>query len=219
MARRRGNFIQLIAETIDKNMQFLKTEGNEAIVEAVNLVEDAINYVSKILHQENFEEVHAKSAMVFFVFNTLMPVSYSILLNLLIGNIPTCLRELRFILESLAKCYIADISYPEKEFFQEKIELLKGKREHQIITEFDQKLGLNKEAITLWGKLSEEVHLRRYVERIVENVIQRSNIPPYALALPMPYDKKDLEDLNELGKRIQKTREIIKQTIAEISKS
>ena len=56
--------------------------------------------------------------------HVLMPVGGAIYVNALTGNLPACFMELRLALESLVKCYLADLKYSDRPFFQEKLNLL-----------------------------------------------------------------------------------------------
>jgi len=59
----------------------------------------------------------------------------------LAANLVACFMELRFTLESLVKCYWADIMYSEQTFFPRMAKLMRKS---------------GKDFVVLWGKLSEE---------------------------------------------------------------
>ena len=154
-----------------------------------------------------------------------MPSSYAIYIDLLIGNLPACFMELRLMLESLIKCYLADLKYPEQSFFQRKLELLeketkdkKGekvpKREHDFIKEFDEIINSDVRSVKLWGKLSKDwVHTKGIVDRIVSQISGKSEAPSWALVIPMNYAEDDLDTIKELGNRISQFRKLLKDTI------
>lgn len=62
--------------------------------------------------------------MVYFGSHVLLPLSFAIRIDLLLGNIPACFFELRLILESMVKCFWADIQYKEPDHFMEKLQSL-----------------------------------------------------------------------------------------------
>ena len=163
--------------------------------------------------------------MVFFIHHNLMPSSYAIHMNLLMGNLPSCFMELRLTLEILVKSYLADLNYPEQNFFQKKLELLEKetknkngkkiqKREHDYFREFDIKVQLDKESIKLWSKLSKDwLHTKGIIDRIVKQISEKSEVPSWALVIPMNYAEDDLDAIKELGKRVSQFRKLLKVTI------
>ena len=128
-------------------------------------------------------------------------------------------------LESLIKCYLADLKYPEQSFFQRKLELLeketkdkKGgkvpKREHDFMKEFDEIINSDVRSVKLWGKLSKDwVHTKGIVDRIVSQISEKSGAPSWALVIPINYAEDDLDTIKELGKRISQFRKLLKATI------
>lgn len=116
-----------------------------------------------LLREKDSREDYVKRSMFFFLHNILMPSSYAIHTDLLISNLPACFMELRLMLESLIKCYLADLKYPEQSFFQRKLELLEKetkdkngeevpKREHDFIKEFDEIINLDRESVRGEGR-------------------------------------------------------------------
>jgi len=105
-----------------ENGEFLRSNAPEAYMEVIKLAsEDVIQYTSERRYSG---EEYAKYSMVFFLFNVLMPLSYAIHTDLLIGDLPACFMELRLMLELLVKCYLGDVKYPKQSFFEEKLKLL-----------------------------------------------------------------------------------------------
>jgi hypothetical protein len=207
-----------------ENEEFLKRNAKHVLDETVELINDAIDRLWNLTKKENAKELAVRQAMAFQVLHVLMPTSYSILANLLLGNIPDCFRDLRFMIESLAKCYLADLKYPHQTFFETKLKLLEAetkrkddrrivtKREHDFIEEFDKTIGLKGASVKLWGRLSQEAHIKRYTERVVGHVI-RKNIPPgFALVIPMNYTEDELEILENLYAFMCKYRKILSST-------
>lgn len=128
---------------------------------------------------------------------------------------------MRFILESLAKCYLADLRYPQETFFARRLEALhreKGadgrgtKREYEFLREFRGVLGGGK-ALELWSSLSKEGHAYGYMERVVSNIADRGNVPTYALVIPMNYTAGDRGDLNELYEHTQGIRGLVRNVM------
>jgi|Deesub1362B_J571_1020462.scaffolds.fasta_scaffold00212_30 hypothetical protein len=205
-----------------ENEEFLRSNAPEAYKEVIELAgRDVIQYTSERRYSG---EEYVKRSMVFFLFNVLMPLSYAIHTDLLIGNLPACFMELRLMLESLVKCYLADVKYPEKSF-RRKLELLEKetkerdgkktpKREHDFMEEFDNMVNLDRGAVKLWGKLSKDwVHTRGIIDRVVSQIIEKSIPPSWALIIPFNYTEADLDDIRELGKRVSQFREILKATV------
>lgn len=135
-------------------------------------------------------------------------------------------------LESLVKCYLADLKYPDKTFFYEKLELLEKetklkndknifKKEHDFMEEFDKKLGSKNSSIKLWGKLSQDwIHTKGFMDKIINGISEKSGIPPaYALPMPMNLNKSELETISELQKCISQFRILLKATISVSNKS
>ncbi len=206
-----------------ENGEFLRSNAPEAYMEIIALAsKDVIQYTSERRYSG---EDYVKYSMVFFLFNILMPLSYAIHTDLLIGNLPACFMELRLMLESLVKCYLGDVKYPEQSFFEEKLKLLEKetkekdgkkipKREYDFIEEFDNMVNLDRGAVKLWGKLSKDwVHTRGVIDRVVSQIIEKSVPPPWALIIPFNYTKADLDDIRELGKRVSQFRKILKDTV------
>ena len=73
--------------------------------------------------QEDRVSLYLERSMAFFFYHVLRPFSCAIHTDVLTGNLPACFMELRLMLESLAKFYLADSKYPEQTFFQERLEV------------------------------------------------------------------------------------------------
>ena len=123
-------------------------------------------------------------------------------------------------LESLAKCYLSDSRYPEKPSFWEKFELLEQEIVQRnlsiskLLRELDNELIDKDSFVALWGKLSQDwVHAKGFIDRLVAYLIEKFDIPAWALVIPMNYTNKDLDILEELRNRISQFRRILKTTI------
>lgn len=185
--------------------------------EVVELANDAIDIVQSYARQDKDRQLYGEKATHFYAYHVLMPTSHAIFTSLLAGNLPACFRELRFMVEMLAKCYLADDYYPDQLFFRDKLRMLEnrnGKRiaETVFIKEFATKMGAD-EVIPLWKDLSEEGHARKFVERVVGNIIEKDNVPGYALVIPIPYSKGDISDLKELNDYVVSSRNILSKTL------
>src|ERR1700736_4488717 len=118
-------FADSAAECFQENERFLLREARDVINEATELVNDSIDYIDVCLQKKKPEQ-----AMHFFGMYALMSTSYSVFTNLLAGALPTCFRELRFLLETLAKCYVVDKEETDFDFPKDR----QGKRRAAEIT-------------------------------------------------------------------------------------
>ena len=216
-------YLDFVTNVMRENEDFLIKYTKETNNEISELINDSIDYM--MLFAKNGEENWAKSTMAFFTIHMLMPSSYAIYVDLLAGNILVCFMELRLMLESLTKCYLAELKYPDRTFFQEKLELLEketkskngktiSKREYDFMKEFDKELGFNECSIKLWGKLSKDwIHTNGVMDKVVYQMAEKSNVPPWGLVIPCNFVKADLEDIEELYKRISQFRNLLKITM------
>jgi len=200
--------LNYIIEVMRQNEAFLRQNAEETYYEVVELINDAIDNV--VLAVKKNPEDYAKYSMIFFLHHILMPFSYAIHLDMLTGNIPACFMELRLMLESLVKCYLADFQYQDQSFFQDKLKLLEEERKStsELMMELGKKLGSN--FVALWGKLSQDwVHTKGIMDRVVAQVIEKSDVPSWGLVLPMYYAESDLDTIDELRNRISKFRSLL----------
>jgi len=200
--------LNCIVEVMRQNEAFLRQNAEETYYEVVELINDAIDNV--VLAVKKNPEDYAKYSMIFFLHHILMPFSYAIHLDMLTGNIPACFMELRLMLESLVKCYLADFQYQDQSFFQDKLKLLEEERKStsELMLELGKKLGSN--FVALWGKLSQDwIHTKGIMDRVVAQVIEKSDVPSWGLVLPMYYAESDLDTIDELRNRISKFRSLL----------
>lgn len=225
MTEEQHKFSETLFRTGTENEKFLRREAKDLLDEVVEFVNDAIDYAQLVARAPGAQVALAQRAMYFFTFHVFMPGSYSIVANLLVGSLPSCLRELRFIVESLAKCFLADLRYPEASFFAERLETLgretradgrSPKREYEFLEELGQLLDDRGEALALWGSLSREGHVYGYMERVVRNIVDRDNVPGYALVIPMNYARGDRGDLGELYEYTRRVRSLVRETMARL---
>jgi len=208
MNKEAEKLIEDFCKVIKSNEKFLRKYAEETYVECIELINDAIDYTknkNRKLHKSFY----------FFSNYILMPQSYAIWMDLLCGNLPACFIELRLILESLAMFFLIGPFSQESEFFKEMLNsALYKEKTSKILKDFGNRIGLKDEPITLWGKLSENwVHTKGIVKRVVSEIIEKSDVPSWALVIPMEYTNSDLKDIEELGECISKLRELIKAVI------
>lgn len=217
-------FSKTIHEVADKNEDFLLKNSRVVFDEIVELVNDAIDYAQSYAKRDESDrrKLHAESAVYFYVCQSLIPSSNALLVDLLAGNLPSCFRELRFMIEMLAKCYLADRRYSQFTFFERRLYTLQhtknGKRipEIRFVEDFSKEIQDGVAPLELWRSLSEEAHARKFVERVVDSVINRNNVPAYSLVIPMVLAKGDLPDVEDLNNYVISFREILNKTMDSI---
>jgi len=205
-------FLDRYCKTMKENEEFLRGNAGGTYGEVIDLINDAINYMILETEKKESKEDYVRNPMSFFLYHILMPQSYAILADLLVGNLPACFIELRLMLETMAKCYFAGL-HPNKTLLNEqKISTSK------LLKDFGNKIGLKDEPIALWGKLSEDwVHTEGIVKRVVNEIVKKSEIPSWALIIPMNYADADLNAINELGKHISQFRKLLKVTMEKLT--
>ena len=214
-------YLDHVIDMMQKNREFVLRNAKETYEEVVRLIStDTINYVSLVT---NRRLDYSKHSMAIFINHVLMPFSSSIYFNFLAGNIPACFMELRFMLESLAKCYLADSKYPEEESFQRKLERLEQEMQKMKITEMmeelDKKLEMTDGFAVLWRELSQDwVHMKAkgFIDKLVSYVAEKSDMPPWALVIPNEYTENDLNILEELRNRVSQFRRLLTITIEKL---
>lgn len=203
-------YIDFLSAVLRDNDRFLHENAKDVYDEVIELILDTVDYVRFFVKREGWKEEYVRFSMVNFVHHILMPFSYAIYVDFLAANLVACFMELRFMLESLVKCYWADVRYSEQTFFQNKLALLK--KDFPGTAKLMQKSG--KDFVTLWGKLSEQwVHTKGVVDRMVLEIAEKSDVPAWALVVPVGYTETDIDVLVELQKRIFQFRVLLKETI------
>ncbi len=209
-----------IVGVMQENEEFLRKNATSTYEETVALINDAIDNVGLAVGRPEREKDYLERSVVFFIYHVLMPFSYALYLDLLAGNVPACFMELRLMLESLAKCYIADAKYSERAFFQERLELLEQEMEQarvstsKLMKELGMKLGATSDFVSLWGKLSKDwLHTKGFADKLVGHVIEESNMPSWALVIPTNYTESDMSMVEELHNRISQFRHLLATTM------
>lgn len=208
-------YLHHVVQVMRENNAFLRGNAKEVLDEVVRLINDAIDYVSVAVKRREATEEYVKSAMVFFLQHVLMPFSYALYAEALAANLPACFMQIRLVVESLALCYLADARYPDLAFFEDKLKRLEadGYRASRCMKEVDAELGLEDEFIRLWGRLSGDwIHTRGVVGKVVDSILVTSEVPAWALVIPMSYAQSDLETLEELRKRVSQLRGLLSAT-------
>ena len=104
-----SEFCYLMCRGIKEDEEFLRKNAKDVHEEVIGLVNDVMSMLSLILEKFKTGEEAVKHPMAFFVLHVLMPMSYGIYTNLLLGNLPACFVQLRLIHETMAKCYFVDL--------------------------------------------------------------------------------------------------------------
>jgi hypothetical protein len=139
------------------------------------------------------------------------------------ANLPACFVELRLMLESLAKCYMAEKYTDEKVFFEVRIAILEDFIKKQristskVMKDFGRDTSLKNKPQKLWCKISESwAHTRGFVKTIINYLITEEMLPSYAIIIPSSYSENDLTCLEQLGDYISEFREIIKVSLCKL---
>jgi hypothetical protein len=217
--------LSYVLEVMRGNEQFLRENARDVYGEIINLVNDAADHREIIFKHPTKEEECVRRAMFYFLNHVLVPLSSAIWLDALSGNLLVCFIEMRSILEALVTCYLADWRYPDQEFYQERLRLLEderveicGKQKRVSISrrmkELGKHLGLEKDFVTLWGTLSGRwVHVRGVMNQVVDQIVDKSDVPPWALIVPVSFAENDMDELGELGKYLAQLRNLLKVTM------
>lgn len=214
-----NNYLGNTMKIMKGNEEFLRKNAEETYEEVIGLINDAIDLIGSNVKGEKSIKDYVRHSMFFFLLHILIPSSYAIHTDWLTGNLLVCFMELRLMLESLVKCYLSDLKYQDKNFFQEKLELLEKEliknniSISKLMKDLGKKLGLKNDFIALWGKLSKDwIHTKGVVDRVVNQTI-KFGVPSWALVIPMNYSEDDLDTIEELGERISQFRNLLKATL------
>ena len=213
-----AEYFAYITKVMRENEEFLRNNAKETYEEVIELINDAIDNVGLAVKSAESRKDYIERSMAFFTYHTLMPFSYAIYVDLLAGNVPVCFMELRLMLESLVKCYLADSKYPEQTFFRDRLELLEQENlsTSKLMKGLGEKLGAENDFVALWGKLSQDwVHTKGIADKVVGHVIERGDMPPWALAIPMNYAESDLDAIDGLRNRISQFRGLLTTVMEE----
>lgn len=212
------DYLQLIQKIISKNKEFLNENAKEVLDELVSfLIHDVIENVKFAV---NIKNNYANWAMHNFIIFVFQPFSYAIYIDLLSGNLPVCFFEIRFLLEALAKHYLADAKYPSHLFFEQKLELLEIELSKNSVTfsdlmkELDKILTLENSCSLLWKETSSKwIHASGLLKRVNNRIITGQALPPWGIIIPAPYNKDDLPDIKELKKQLLVFKKISNEAI------
>jgi hypothetical protein len=206
----RHTFVDEISKMMHENADFFECKAGETFAEVVGLVNDAIDLMGFFVESKEMKECYVKFAVAHYIHHVLCPLSYAMVIDLLTTNLVACFMELRLIVESLVKCYCADLKYPNQTFFQEKIRLLKEEMREQRISTSKLIKKCRKDAIGLWGRLSEGwLHTKGIIDRIVEEISHKSELPAWPLVMPITYTDTELDVLEELRRNVLEFRGLL----------
>jgi len=203
-----------IGLVMQENSEFLLTNLGDSYSEVVGLIDDSWNFVISFVKRENWEHYYTQFSRVYFADHILMPLSFALRIDLLLGNIPACFFELRMILESMVKCFWADTRYREQDHFMEKLQCLEDENNRKNTSTSKLLEEMGHDYVALWGSLSKEwLHTEGFIRRILGETLSKSGIPAHALAIPMTYNETDIDIIKELHASVSKFRALLKDTI------
>jgi len=209
-------YLDDLMQTMTENQQFLRENARELCDESVEFINDAIDYAALVTKAERSTELYLERSMASFLYHVLMPFSYAIYPELLLGNLPACFMQLRLVHESLVKCYAADSWYPDESFFHQRLALLEKNGPHtsRLMRKLGRQLGFGNEFADLWNQLSREwIHTKGIVDRVVDRLAEGSDVPPWALVVPLNYTADDLDALDHLREQISRFRGLLRATM------
>jgi hypothetical protein len=207
-----------LSRTAEKNETFFKSgPARKSWTEIVELVNDAIDHVGWFVKLTDWRSSLATSPVANYLAVLLMPLSYGVYTDLLVGNLPCCFMQLRVLIEQLGKTRYSERGSSQKEPFQEKLTDLETKIAQRKISLTQVIRGsLGHETAELWAGLSERwIHVKG-LRRIIEAVEADSS--RLNLVMPMPLTEADLPDLVELQKGVATFRRVLAQTVGEWKK-
>jgi len=218
--RSRERYLKHLFNMLRQNEAFLYKNAQELYTEIVALENDAIDHIGGWSRSKANLEEYVKTSMPYFLIHVLSPVSGAIHLNALAGNLPGCYSALRLALESLVKCCLADIRYPDQGFFRDKVCLLEdspdGKRSNttSFMKEWDKLLEREDGSASLWKELSQMwVHARGVMEGITNRIVQQTDAPAWGIVLPQAYMMGDMTALNELQRKLTQFRSLLRDAM------
>lgn len=213
-------FIDDISKFMHENEDFLDSKAKETYAEVVGLVNDAIDYLSLFVERGSRGEHFIRFAVAHYVHHILLPLSYAIVIDLLTTNLVACFMELRLMVESLVVCYCADLKYPNQRFFQEKIRLFTEEMRRQGMSISKLIRRCSDDALALWGQLSERwLHTKGVIDRIVEEISSKSELPAWPLVMPITYSDTELDVLEGLGGNVSEFRRLLHAVVEDWKKS
>jgi hypothetical protein len=212
----REEYLEYVSDTLKQSEAFLYENAKRLYGEIVALETDAIDRIGSWRESEVGPEDYTKMAMRHFEVHVLLPISGAIHLNALAGNLPGCYSALRLALESLVKCYLADMHNPDQGFFRDKIRLLedppnvKRRSTTSFMEEWDKLLEREDGSAALWGDLSRMwLHARGVMEGITNRIVEKADAPAWGIVLPQTYTLDDMTALDELKRRLSQFRAIL----------
>ena len=204
-------------DVIKKNEIFLLENVKDVYDEVTSLKEDAEDILKSKISKYYERCELSKHAMGFYVLIILVPHTRSLHENLLSGNLSTCFVELRFLLESLVKCYLADLRYAHELPFDKRIKMLEDERRN--ITKLMEEMGKifgSSQFKSMWETLSDKwVHTRGHLHMV--NIAKESEDLLASQFNAFYYKEGDIKTLIELKKDVARFRNLLKMVIDKIS--
>lgn len=213
----RTGLVQLVCSAIEENEAFLWQNAHDVYDEAITLANDAIDAMICAVSAPTAPADYTETAWAFFSYHALLPLANAMVVDLFAGNLPGCFMLLRLLLETLAKCWIADSSHPGLPFFAERIQALEdeGESTSRILRKAGRSLALGDALIALWGDLSRNwLHVPGYSRKVVDTISTTGSVPAWALTIPMPYGSTDLEAVRQFGASVRRFRVILTSALS-----
>jgi len=216
----RDRYLNHLFDMLRQNEAFLYKNAQELYTEVVALENNAIDHLGGWSRSEAGPADYVKAAMRYFLIDVLLPVSGAIHLNALAGNLPGCYSALRLALESLVKCYLADVCYPDQGFFRDRVCLLENSHNGRprsttsFMKEWDKLLKREDGSAVLWKELSQMwVHAGGVMEGITNRIVQQADAPAWGMVLPQVYTMGDVIALNELQRKLAQFRSLLRDAM------
>jgi len=165
-------------------------------------------------------KIESHSAFLFSLSHVLWHYSTGIVIDLLLGNLPACFMQLRFLMETAAQALLVDYKFK----FQENIlieaeDMAKAlEQEATSISKLFRKLSdlnlVDKEVaddvVKLWNRISNEwLHFIGFLRRI-KKLIKYGDLQSYREGLPIVLSRGDTVALNDLAECIAHARRLLK---------
>jgi hypothetical protein len=208
----RTEVVHLVCDAIGENDAFLWQQDQDAYDEAIALVNNAIDAMISASSSPTPRADYTETVWAFLSHHALLPLANAMVVDLFTGNLPGCFMLLRLLVETLAKCWVADSSHPGLPFFGERLQAPEdeGKSTSRILCEAGRSLAVGDALIALWGDLSRNwLHVPGYASKVVDTISATGRVPAWVLAIPMNYSSTDLEAIREFGPHVRSFRRIL----------
>ena len=219
LALNKPTLSETIAKVMQENEEFLEKYAHDEFFTVVKLANHAIDYLGPFVRHPDSVQFQTQYAMAYYAVHVSMPFSYALGLNLLSGNIPGSFMTLRFLLESMAICYLADIRHKAGSTFEERIALFEVEREQKkwgftkCIRIVGKDVGIKQDIGQLYQEFSNQwVHARGVMKTFTDSLV-RGALPAWSLVIPAPYSADDLPEIHKLAKDVLLFDDILKMVL------